>query len=435
MTVVWSPSDADEVVQPVDAAGGDDLDAVAHPRSRWVTRFIVGYVWLRIGLIVSSGVFATPDTESYRAGQGLRPPLSSALLTWIGAMPYVIVSSIISTAGFLALMVAAWDKRRLHRSTVIAGAIAIVSLTPGVVTYEHWLVPDSLLIGLATLALALAWRGDLAPGGRRAHRWMFVACCASICVTKEVGLAVVALIAVVVVMRRCWRVAAAAVVLSALLFATVVGPASNREGTVIWREPRDTALTMERFRIVVAGLIWSDISPRLADVKRLSGECGMTIEQLIIETFLLPERVVAFEDCPELWKVVDGMSQLDVLRAHLDNPAHVPAAIERGLVPNMWAMTLWSHATLDEPWLLRLDRWAAGAVVLLPVLALAVALARRRGRRLGLVAVMGTCLALAATLVDPTGQDRHSIVFRIVAGGIALISLTGLERDPAELDV
>jgi hypothetical protein len=171
-------------------------------------------------------------------------------------------------------------------------------------------------------------------------------------------------------------------------------------------------------------MMWSDLSPELQRVNGLAGECGMTYSQLIAETFQMTTNVVAFENCPALWAVVDHLSQTDILMMHLRSPKYVGDAIERGFAPSLYAMSLWSdYRWGPRPWL-SIDRWLAGLMALLPFAALAVSLARSRGRRLALVALAGTAFALAATLIDPSGQDRHALVFRVVAAAIALMALT-----------
>jgi hypothetical protein len=393
-------------------------DAPGAPR-HWVL-LAAGYFALRVLFLLSSHAFETPDTESYRAGQGLRPPLSSALLSWLGDAPYVLVSVLVSTAGFLALAIAMWNPARRRWSWGVIAVLGLMSVIPAVTVYEHWLVPDSLLVGLSLLGLALAWR-HTAP---RWQWWAFGAVCVLITLTKEVGVAVVVLVALVLAIRRSWKAALAAVLVCGLLAATVVLPASNRTGTVLWHEPRDTELTMERFRVIVSALMWSDLSPELTHVSDLSKECGMDIGQLISETFLLTKEVVAFKNCPDLWAAVDDLSQADILVMHAQNPKYVRDSIERGFVPSLYAMTLWSDFKWGpRPWL-SLDRWLAGLMALLPLVAIGVSLARGRGRRLAFVALGGTGLALAAALVDPTGQERHALIFRVVAAAIALMSLT-----------
>ncbi len=420
--------DATDDAPRVDADAADTTTPRSSAPSHWVLA-AAGYFALRVLFVLSSHAFETPDTESYRAGQGLRPPLSSALLSWLGDSPYVVVSTFVSTAGFLALAIAMWDGTRRRWSYGVIAALGLMSFIPAVSVYEHWLVPDSLLVGLALIALALAWR-------RVGATWQaggFAAVCVLITLTKEVGVAVVVLAALVLAIRRTPKVALGTVLVAGLLAVTVVLPASNRQGTVIWHEPRDTELTMERFRVIVSALMWSDLSPELQNVSKLSGECGMPLNQLIAETFLLTDEIAAFKNCPELWAAVDDLSQVDILRMHAENPKYVNNSIERGFAPSMYAMSLWSdYRWAPRPWL-SIDRWLAGLMALLPIVAVGVGLARGRGRRLALVALAGTGLALAAALVDPTGQERHALVFRVVAAVIALMALTeATERRPVQ---
>jgi hypothetical protein len=206
-------------------------------------------------------------------------------------------------------------------------------------------------------------------------------------------------------------------------------PASDRTGQVLWHQPDDTELTMERFRVVVGGLIWSDLSPELAEVGQRSGECGMTLDQLIAETFLITDRIVNFRDCPELWEAVDDLSQVDVLAAHVANPKYVQTSIDRGFTPDMLAMALWSEYSFTQRPLLTIDRLIAGFIALLPLLILGLSLVLRRGRMVALVAVTASSMALVAVLVDPTGQDRHSIIFRICAFAISLMAITRMTAD------
>ncbi len=379
-----------------------------------------GYCWLRITLVLSSHAFETPDTESYRSGQATRPPVSAALLSWLGDTPYVVLSVIVSTAGFVAMAYTLWNPQRRRWSYGVIGALALFSLIPTVSVYEHWLVPDSLLVGLALLGLSLAARRS--PS--RWHSGTLVALCLVITATKEVGVAVVVLLALVLVVRRHARVAAGAFLASALLFVIVVLPCSSREGTVIWREPATTQLTMERFRVVVASLFWYQISPDLAQVKVEAAACGMDMQQMTLETVRLTSSVVNFEHCPRLWAAVDRVSQFDILLMHVRHPRYVPPAIERGFAPDMWAMSVWSGYPFQQRWLLDIDRALAAGFALAPIGALVVCALRRRGRRLALIALLGSVIALAAALVDPTGQDRHAIVFRVVAAAIALLALT-----------
>ena len=67
---------------------------------------VATYAVLRVLLILSTRAFETPDTASYRSGQRTRPPVGAALLSWLGNEPYVLVSAIVSTAGFVALAIA-----------------------------------------------------------------------------------------------------------------------------------------------------------------------------------------------------------------------------------------------------------------------------------------------------------------------------------------
>ncbi len=117
------------------------------------------------------------------------------------------------------------------------------------------------------------------------------------------------------------------------------------------------------------------------------------------------------------------MSQLDLLVAHVTDPTHVPGAVARGFAADMGAMAYWSGSTVDVGPLLAVDRLAALAVAAVPFVALAVALARRRGRWLAAVALVSTALAFTTTLLDPSSQERHALPFRVVAFALALASL------------
>jgi hypothetical protein len=150
----------------------------------------------------------------------------------------------------------------------------------------------------------------------------------------------------------------------------------------------------------------------------------MTYQQLIFETFRLTDQPVDFAGCPDLWPAVDAVSQLDVLGAHLRNPVHITSSVERGFVPDMHAMSLWGGYPVDSTGFTALTRVPTGAVALLPIAALVVALLRRRGRRLAAVAMLGSAMALVAALVDPSSQDRHTLVFRLAAFAIGLLALT-----------
>ncbi|MFM2078374.1 MAG: hypothetical protein RJA49_2264, partial [Actinomycetota bacterium] len=381
---------------------------------------IAAYSVLRVLLILSTRAFETPDTASYRSGQRTRPPVGAALLSWLSNEPYVLVSAIVSTAGFVALAVALWDPARRRWSVGVTTALWLASLIPAVSIYEHWLVPDSVLVGLCLIALALAWP-------QRAGRWVpwvIVPLCLVITATKEVGIGAVVLIALVVVVRRSARLGGAILLSAALLFVTVVLPCSNRHGAVLWNGPSDTELTMARFRVIVAGLAWPDLSPELAVVHQRAGECGMDMTQLMFETFLVTDQVVGFEHCPDLWPAVDEVSQLDVLVAHARHPAHIRSAVERGFAADMTAMSEWSGYRWGASWWLGLDRLLAAALALLPCAAAVVAVMRRRGRRLAMIAMLGTAMAFVSTLLDPSSQDRHSMVFRVVAAAVALMALT-----------
>lgn len=407
----------------------DALDTGRHRigSSRNTLIAVVVYFWVRVALIVSAPAFETPDTESYRSGQATRPPISSALLSLLGDAPYVVLSALVSTAGFAALVWALWDARHLRRSYAMATIVVGVSLFPMVTVYEHWLVPDSLIIGMALLALSLAWRRIDA----RWYPWTLALLCVLITCTKEVGFGVVVLATMVMMVRRSYRLAGASIVICAVLFATVVLPASDRTGQVLWHQPADTELTMERFRVVVGGLMWSDLSPELAEVGQRSAECGMTMDQLVAETFLLTDQIVNFRNCPELWDAVDNLSQIDVLAAHIANPKYVRPSIERGFAPNMNAMALWSDYSLTQQPLLSIDRIVAVLVGLLPVLALGMSLVLRRGRLVALIAATATSMALVAALIDPTGQDRHAIVFRVCAFALGLMAVAEMSPNDA----
>ncbi len=391
------------------------------------------FVWLRIGLIMSSGTFETPDTQSYRSGQATRPLISSALLSALGNTPYVLLSASVSTVGFIALSWALWNPARRRWSYGMVAVIATVAMLPMVAVYEHWLVPDSLLVGLTSIALALASRPVVATW----YPWAMVALCAFITGAKEVGVALVVLVALVLVVRHASRLAGAVLVISVLLCVVVVLPASNRHGRVLWSQPADTELTMERFRVLVAGLMWSDLSPQLAEVEQRAADCGLTPEQLLAETFRLTDRYVDFRQCPDLWDVVDDISQLDVLEAHVRNPSHVAQSVARGFAPDMYAMAFWSSYPVDQTWVLTVDTGLAVVVALLPLAALGVALVTRRARCLALVAVLASMMAVVAALLDPSSQDRHTIAFRLAAMFIALLVLTDATdaSDAAESDV
>ena len=384
----------------------------------------VGYFLTRVIFVLSSRAFETPDTPSYRSGQATRPPVSAALLSWLGDTPYIAVSAIVSTAGFLALGLALWNPARRGWSYSVLAGLAVVSLLPAVTVYEHWLVPDSLLMGLSLIGLAIAVHRTQT----RWHPWALVAVCLLITTTKEQGIGVVVLIALVLVARRSFRVAAVAMVSSALIFATVVMPCSNRHGQVLWHGPRTTELTMQRFRIITAALFWDDLSPELAQVNDRLAECGMTAAQLVAETFNIASEDVGFENCAKVWAHVDEISQLDVLVAHLENPTHVSSALERGFAPDLHPQAGWSGYPFEQQWIYDLERWPMGALALLPLAALAVCVVRRRGRVLAMAAVTGSLLAVVAVLVDPTSQDRHTIVFRIMAGALAIIAITAATK-------
>ena len=390
----------------------------------------VGFVWLRVAIIMSIPAFETPDTASYRSGQATRPPLSAALLSVLGDTPYVALSAIVSSAGFLALMWALWNPDRPRWSYAMASVIAAVSFLPMVSVYEHWLVPDSLITGLALLALAFASR----PLGGRWYPWMIVGLCIVITLTKEVGFGVVVLVSLVMVVRRHYRIAGIAAGVSALLFAIVVLPASERPGRVVWDQPLDTQLTMERFRVIVNGVLWADLSPELAAVEEEAAACGMTYQQLIAETFRLTDQAIDFTDCPDLWEAVDAVSQLDLLVAHARNPIHITSSVERGFVADMYSMSRFGGFHVDHPGLMDLARFPAGAVALLPLAAAAAALVLRRGRRLAAIALLGSAMALVAALLDPSSQDRHTLVFRVAAFAVSLLALTEATNPDSEVD-
>jgi len=281
-------------------------------------------------------------------------------------------------------------------------------------------VPDSLLVGLGLIAISLASR----PHNTRWYHVVVISLCVAITLTKEVGLGIVALVALVLIVRRSYRLAVVAGLTCALIFALVVLPTSTRPGRVIWDQPLDTEITMERFRVIIAGAMWPDLSPGLAQVEQAAAGCGMTYQQLIAETFRLTDRFVDYASCPELWRSVDAVSQFDILEAHFRNPVHVGGSLERGFFPDMYAMSLWGDYPVDSPGLMTLDRFHAAAAALVPLMAVVVAVLRRRGRALALVAVLGSAMAMLAALVDPSSQDRHTLVFRIAAFAIALLALT-----------
>ncbi len=387
---------------------------------RHVAAAAMGFLWLRVAIILSVPAFETPDTASYRSGQATRPPLSAALLSSLGDTPYVVLSAIVSSAGFLALMWALWNPDRQRWSHAMAAVVATVSFLPMVSVYEHWLVPDSLITGLALLALAFASR----PLESRWYPWMIVGLCTVITLTKEVGVGIVVLVSLVLVVRRHYRIAGIAATTSALLFAIVILPASERPGRVVWEQPLDTELTMERFRVIVNGVLWADLSPELAAVEKEAAACGMTYPQLLAETFRLTDRPVDFADCPDLWPTVDAVSQLDLLAAHARNPIHITDSVERGFAADMYSMSRWGGFHIDHAGLMGLARFPAGAVAVLPLAAAAAALARHRGRRLAAIAVLGSAMALVAALLDPSSQDRHTFVFRIAAFAVSLVALT-----------
>ena len=390
----------------------------------------VGFLWLRVALILSVSAFETPDTASYRSGQATRPALSSTLLSILGDTPYVALSAVVSSAGFIALVWSLWNPQRRRWSVAMAVVVLTVSLLPMVSVYEHWLVPDSLITGLALIAVALASRRIEA----RWYPWLLIALCVTITLTKEVGIGIVLLVALVLTIRGHVRIAVVALLASALLFALVVLPSSDRSGRVVWEQPLDTELTMERFRVIVNAILWPDLSTELAEVRDLAATCGMDSEQLIAETFRLTDQPVDFADCPDLWPAVDAVSQLDLLAAHLRNPVHITSSVERGFVPDMYSMSFWGGYHIDSTGLMTLDRFPAGGVALVPIAALAVALLRRRGRRLAAVALLGSAMALVAALLDPSSQDRHTLVFRVAAFAIGLIALTDATSADREID-
>jgi hypothetical protein len=302
----------------------------------------------------------------------------------------------------------------------MAVIVLTVSLLPMVSVYEHWLVPDSLITGLALLALALASRRIETQW----YPWVMIALCVTITLTKEVGIGIAVLVALVLAIRGHARIAGVSLVISTLLFALVVLPSSNRSGRVLWEQPLDTELTMERFRVIVNAVLWPDLSPELTEVRDLAAACGMNSSQLIAETFRITDQPVDLADCPDLWPAVDAVSQLDLVEAHLRNPAYIPTSLERGFVPDMHAMSFWGGYHIDSTALMALDRFPAGGVALVPLSAIVLALLRRRGRRLAAVALLGSAMALLAALLDPSSQDRHTLVFRVAAFAIGLIALT-----------
>jgi hypothetical protein len=378
------------------------------------------FLWVRVALILSVSAFETPDTASYRSGQATRPPVSSAMLSALGDAPYVAISAIVSSAGFLAIIWSLWNPQRRRWSIAMATIVGLISFLPMVSVYEHWLVPDSLVTGLALLGIAFASRRI----DTHWYPWMMVGLCVVITLTKEVGFGIVVLVALVLAVRGGARLGGVAVITSALLFAVVILPASDRTGRVLWEQPLDTELTMERFRVIVNANFWPDLSAELAVVRDLATDCGMTSQQLVAETFRLTDQPINFSTCPDLWPAVDAVSQLDLLAAHILNPVHVASSVERGFAPDMYSMSYWGGYNIDSEAMMTLDRFPAAGVALVPILALAVALLRRRGRRLAAVALMGSAIALVAALLDPSSQDRHTLVFRIAAFTIGLMALT-----------
>lgn len=325
-----------------------------------------------------------------------------------------------STAGFVALAAAMRGPERRPWSTGIAVFLGVVSMLPTFHVYEHWLIPDSFLVGICCMSLALAWRKD----GPRWRPYALISLLVLATLAKEIGFSLAILIALVAAIRWSWRTALVAVALTGVLFVAVVSPASDRPGRVLAQEPLDTPLTMNRFRIIAASLAWWSIDDRLLEVNHRAAECGMTIDQFTKETFGLTNMVVHFRHCPELWEATDSLSQFDVLMIHAKHPEFIDKGVERGFAPRMQAMAEWSRYRWSAtPWF-RLDRILAGLLSTVSLAAVALSVVRRRGRRLALVVLAANGLALAAILVDPSGQDRHAYPFRVVALVVALMSLT-----------
>lgn len=389
-------------------------------RRRLTALAAVTYVLLRVESVLASPAFHTPDTASYTSGQATRPPLGSFLISTFGTTGYELLSAVVSTAGFVALAVAMWDPARRRWSLGIATFLGIVSMLPTFHVYEHWLIPDSFLVGVCCLALALAWR----PHGPRWRPVALVALLVLATLAKEIGFSLALLIAFVAAIRWSWRTALVAVALTGVLFATVVSPASDRPGRVLAQEPLDTPLTMNRFRIIAASLAWWSIDDRLLEVNHRAAECGMTLEQFTKETFGLTNLVVHFRHCPELWQATDALSQFDVLLIHAEHPEFIDEGVRRGFAPRMQAMAEWSRYRWSSPGWFRVDRVLAGLLSTVSLAAVVLSLVRRRGRRLALVVLAANGLALAAILVDPSGQDRHAYPFRVVALVVALMALT-----------
>ncbi len=256
---------------PPAASPATDTRADA-PGRRWPIVLSVGYVWARCALILASTPFLTPDTASYRSGQGTRPPASAVLLSSLGDSGYVLVSALVSSVGFLALCWALWDSTHRRASTAAVAAVVLVSLLPIVVVYEHWLVPDSLLVGLSLLLLSVALRLRSVPWAP----WLVVGLSILVTLGKEVGVGVALLVALVLAGRGALRLAVALAVVSVAVFALLVLPGSSREGRVFAPQPLSSELTMERVRVIIASMSWADVSDDLADVRRESERCGMT---------------------------------------------------------------------------------------------------------------------------------------------------------------
>ena len=393
-------------------------------RRRRAVVLLLVWAWVRVMLVLASDPFEMPDTASYTGAAWMRPPVGRVLLSLLPPLAYTVLSTAVTTAGFVLLAVTVRQRGVGRLGHALVAAIVLVSLSPMTMVFEHWLTPDSLLVGLGLLGVAAAVR---AAESRRALAACVVTALA-LTLTKEVGVALAIVIVLVALVRGVdRRSAVAAIAACIVLFVVVVPPASARTGSAYWGRSDDSEISLDRFRILVVSLIWPDLGDDFAEVERRAEACGMPLIQLLFETFRVAGPV-DLGDCDELWVAADELGQGDILLAHLRNPRHVGITVQRSFANDMSANMLWSDAELRPQWLSSGDRWVAGAVGIAPIGALGWCLVRRRARRLAALGLGTSALALVVGLMDPSAQDRHTIALRVLAAAIAAIAVADAQR-------
>ena len=379
-----------------------DLSTVRHVRLHFrnrVVRWAVGLALLRFwALTVWVGPVESPDLGGYRSDAAQRPILSRVLLTHVPAQLLVSATTVAMTCIVVAVCVSAMRSGRPGR--LAAAVLALITVSPSWVFFERAHLPDGLFVAALLTASWLLLFGDRQP---KKMGWVFFLLALATLGLKEIGVAAVILLAVLLFVEHRPKEAAVAVTLAVATAFLYILPMAHVSGPVLTGVAPDSSASMHRFRQAFNVFEYPNLTAETAAAKAAADQCDFGEERLVLE-ILAATSVTAFDQCPEFWNAVDGISTVDVLLGQLAHPGNLPSVLKEGFFHDPapeFSFTGFAGqrtARLDE------TMWLLANCAALAVMTVGF----RRQAALSASALFGLLAAAVLVVIDPSGQSRHS---------------------------